>query len=151
MKNVILTVLLMVASLNAQNTIIPSDCVTTTNNLPRLFEYDQFLNLGQPFTVEVLTDPNTAFLVAIGLPTVSIDAGLLTGYAPWGTNTCFLHTSDINTGVGVTAGDGRALWTIPSLTCPQLIGTDVIFQAYVACVGCPFGLAPTNGMTATVQ
>tara|TARA_S200002703_G_scaffold127052_1_gene113646 strand:- start:540 stop:1004 length:465 start_codon:yes stop_codon:yes gene_type:complete len=153
MKNVMLAVLLMAASLTAQITTIQSDCVTITNNVPRLFEYDEFLYLGQPFTTEVFTDPNTVFIVSMGLPygPPLCDLGPITGYAPWGTNTCFLVAWDVYTGVGVTANDGRALWTVPGPTCPQLVGTSIWFQAFVGCNGCPSGVAPTNGLSVDVQ
>tara|TARA_R110000824_G_scaffold304530_2_gene492342 strand:+ start:15 stop:473 length:459 start_codon:yes stop_codon:yes gene_type:complete len=151
MKNVILTVLLMAASLVSQTTVVQSDCVTTTNNIPRLFDFTEFMHVGQPYTVEVFTDASTPFFVAIGTPTPLVDAGVLTGYAPWGVGSCFIVASELNTGSGVTCPDGRFLWTFQVPNDPLLVGTDILVQAYVACSGCPYGVAPTNGLAMTVQ
>ena len=153
MKNVMFAVLLIAASLTAQISTIQSDCVTTTNNVPRLFEFDEFLYLGQPFTVEVSTDPNKVYFVSIGLPygPPLLDAGVISGYAPWGVNTCFLIAYDVYTGAGVTNCNGRAFHTVPGPNCPQLVGTAIWFQAFVECAGCPSGAAPTNGLSVDVQ
>lgn len=151
MKNVMLIVLLFAASLTAQTTTIPSDCVTTTNNVPRLFDFTEFMHVGQPYTVEIFTDPNTVFFVSIGLPTTPIDAGIVSGYAPWGVNTCFLLAWDVYTGASYTCPDGRRLWTFCVPNNPQLVNMDIWAQAYVACSGCPSGAAPTNGLAMTVQ
>ena len=151
MKNALFALMLTIASLSAQVTTIPSDCVTTTNNLPRLFDYSEFMHVGQPYTVEVFTDPNTVFFVSIGLPTTPFDAGLISGYTPWGTNTCFLLAWDAFTGASVTCPNGRAFWTFQVPCDPRLVNTDIWMQAYVGCNGCPFGAAPTNGLSNTVQ
>ena len=145
--------LLFAVSLSAQIAPIPSTCVTTTNNIPMLFEYTAPMYLGQPFTVEVFTDPQTPYVVMIGLPQTQplLDLGTFFNYPPWGTGNCFLIAIDLYMGFGTTATDGRDMFTYLVPSDPLLQNTDIWTQAFVVCNGCPYGLAPTNGLASTVQ
>lgn len=104
-----------------------------------------------PITVFVCPFPSAAYVIEASLgvlgdvgPVVLQDwSSMLPGWSSFGSS-CLVYAQDVTlfSGIGFYGVASTHTWAVPVNT--ALIGYPVALQAFVACSGCPFGVAPTN-------